>query len=34
MANLDLKLGRFDSCMQICERILMTDSTNEKAIEL
>jgi tetratricopeptide (TPR) repeat protein len=34
MACLDLKVGRLDSCMQICERILLVDSTNERAFEL
>ena len=34
LASLEMKLGRGESCMQICEKILTFDSTNERAIEL
>jgi hypothetical protein len=34
MACLDLKVGRFDSCNSICDRILSVDTTNEKAFEI
>lgn len=34
MALLELKVGRTDSCMQICEKILMYDPTNEKIYEM
>lgn len=34
MACLDLKVGRYDSCMSICDRILSVDATNEKAFEI
>jgi tetratricopeptide (TPR) repeat protein len=34
LALLDLKVGRSDSCMMICERILSIDPTNENAFQL
>ena len=34
LATLELKVGKGDSCMQICERILSYDPTHERAIEL
>jgi tetratricopeptide (TPR) repeat protein len=34
MACLDLKVGKLDSCMDICDRILSVDAFNEKAFEI
>lgn len=34
LATLELKLGRGESCFQICERVLLSDCFNERAYQL
>ena len=34
LAFLNLKVGRIDQCMMICEKILAVDPTNENAFQL
>ena len=34
LAMLELKMGRQDNCMQICEKVLSMDPNNERAYEI